>query len=65
MEKKKPSEAQKRASAKYKAANIKQIKFECNMTQPDDAAIYEFVQTRKNKQKFLKGLIKDYMESGK
>lgn len=62
MEKKKPSDAQKRASAKYDAANTVQFKMKLNKT--SDADILSHLETVGNKQGYIKELIRDDIKSG-
>lgn len=63
MENKKPSDAQKRASAKYDAANTVQFKMKLNKTR--DADILSHLETVGNKQGYVKELIRDDIKSGK
>jgi len=51
------TEAQKRASAKYDAMNTTQITLKLNKT--TDADILEWLNKIRNKQGYIKGLIRD------
>ena len=58
-----PSEAQKAADARYKAANTKQIKFVLNKnTEPDLIAYLESIE---NVQGYIKALIRADMSKSK
>lgn len=54
------SEAQRRASAKYDAANTVQFKFKLN--KKNDADIIEHLKNQPNKQGYIKDLIKEDMK---
>ena len=60
----KPTEAQKRASAKYKAANIKQVKIELNKNSYDDMLIDAHLGQKENKQRYIKELILQDIKNG-
>ena len=55
------SEAQKRASAKYRKANVKQA---IARFYPSEADLWEFLQTKENKSGYIKDLIRRDMEVG-
>ena len=61
----KTTEAQKKASAKYKAANIKQVKIELNKNSYDDMLIDAHLAAQDNKQKYIKDLILQDIKNGK
>lgn len=56
-----PSDAQKRASAKYDAENTRQIKFKLNLK--TDADILEKLDSVENKQSYIKALIRKDIKS--
>ena len=56
------SEAQKKANAKYDAANTVQFKIKLNKT--TDADIIEHLKAQDNKQGYIKKLIQDDMKNG-
>ena len=57
------SEAQRRASKKYTAANTKQIALVLNIK--TDADLIDHLQEKANKQGYIKGLIRKDMEAQK
>lgn len=58
MTEKKTTEAQYRASQKYKKNNVKRITVDFS---PVDADLWEYIQTQPNKQGFIKALIRESM----
>lgn len=54
-----PSDAQKRANAKYKKDKVKQF----NVTfYPDDSALWEYLQSKDNRAEYIRNLIRADME---
>ena len=62
MTEKKTTDAQYRASQKYKKKNIKRITVELS---PKEHDLWEHVQQQPNKQGYIKALIRADMEGGK
>lgn len=60
--KKKSSDAQIRASMKWAASNLKQIKF--NLNHETDSDIIEKLDSLPNKQGYIKAALREYMAKG-
>ena len=58
-----PSEAQKRASAKYDATNTRQVKIKLNLKTDKD--ILQRLDSVNNKQSYIKDLIREDIERQK
>lgn len=56
------TEAEKRAKARYKQKHVKQI---CVEFYPADAELWEYLQTKDNKQGYIKDLIRKGKENGR
>lgn len=56
------SEAQKRASAKYRKNNVKAIMFNLY---PSDEDLLEFLESKKNRSSYIKELIRRDMENSR
>ena len=56
------SEAQKRATAKYRAESVKQFVLRFY---PADMELYEYLCTKENKNDYLRQLIRNDMENSK
>lgn len=61
MEYKKMTRAQKNKNQEYKKKNIRQFKFELHKKR--DAELISLMESQKNKQGFIKSLLKDYLVS--